>query len=57
MTETKDQAMATLLARLATQEMLGFRVTSGVDSQAVTKVGSGKVGSPKPPPTRAAKQD
>ncbi len=55
MTETKDQAMATLLSRLAAHEMLGFRVTSGVDSQAVTKVGSGKVGSPKPP-SRAAKQ-
>ena len=53
MTEAKEQAMATLLARLATQEMLGFRVTAGVESETVAKVGSGKVGSGKPPPSRA----
>lgn len=56
MAGTTDNGVATLLSRLAGQEMLGFRVTQGVAAEAVTKVGSVKVGSPKPPPVAPARQ-
>lgn len=48
MSGTKAPAMATLVARLAARDMLGFRVKAGIASQAVTKVGQGKTGQVKP---------
>jgi hypothetical protein len=50
MTVTKDQALDTLLARLAGRDMLGFGIAREAEAVALAKVGSGKAGSLKPPP-------
>lgn len=51
MTEIKDQALTTLLTRLAGRDMLGFELSRQAEALALTKLGNGKVGSVKPPPS------
>jgi hypothetical protein len=51
MTKQSDSPLAELVARLAAHEMVGFAVTQEPAAQALTKVGSGKAGSGKPPPS------
>jgi hypothetical protein len=50
MTKPTDSPLAALVARLAAHEMVGFAVSQEPAAQALTKVGSGKAGSGKPPP-------
>jgi hypothetical protein len=53
MGKTGDTALTLLLAQLAAHDMLGFRVQGDARAQALAMVGSGKVGSGKPPPDNA----